>query len=178
MNHIISSNAKIYFKEYGKGETLLVLRGGPGVDHKYMYMLGLKNLSKHYRVIFVDQRGNGKSKITDYDTLNFDCFTSDLENLRKHLKINKWTIVGHSFGGFVALEYAIRYTEHLSKLVLIDTGFDAKQVRKNAPENLLKFGYFKKSAVWASRFFNGNLSLFQAPFAFLRFAKGYFYRFD
>ena len=172
----MSNGTKIYYTEFGKGSPILVLHGGPGVDHKYM--LGLKPLSKYYRLIFVDQRGNGKSKINNYKTLQFKYLTSDLNNIRKQLKIDKWTIIGHSFGGFVALEYALRYGQYISQLVLIDTGFNAVQVQKEAPKNLSKWGYPENVSKWADKFFNGNIHLFQIPYAFLKFGKAYFYKYD
>ena len=107
MPFVVSNNAKIYYIEFGSGSPILILHGGPGLDHKYM--LGLKRLSKYYRLIFIDQRGNGKSKISNYDTLRFEYLTSDIENVRKYLKIDRWIVVGHSFGGFVALEYALSF---------------------------------------------------------------------
>lgn len=176
MPYIKSNDTKIYYKEFGTGNPILVLHGGPGVDHKYM--LNLRELAKYYRLIFVDQRGNGKSKITNYNTLKFKYFTSDLENIREHLKIDKWIVVGHSFGGFVALEYVLRYAQRVSQLVLIDTGFNAIQVQKEAPKILLKWNYSEEVSTWAYKFFNGNIYLFQIPYAFLKFGKSYFYRFN
>jgi len=176
MPFINSNETKLYYKEFGTGNPILVLHGGPGVDHKYM--LNLKALAKYYRLIFVDQRGNGKSKITNYNTLTFKYFTSDLDNIREYLKIDKWIVIGHSFGGFVALEYVLRYAQCVSQLVLIDTGFNAIQVQEEAPKILLKWDYPEKVSKWAHKFFNGNISLFQIPYVFLKFGKAYFYRYN
>jgi proline iminopeptidase len=52
MPFINSNETKLYYKEFGTGNPILVLHGGPGVDHKYM--LNLKALAKYYRLIFVD----------------------------------------------------------------------------------------------------------------------------
>jgi pimeloyl-ACP methyl ester carboxylesterase len=43
-----------------------------------------------------------------------------LENIREHLKIDKWIVIGHSFGGFVALEYVLRYAQCVSQLCIIE----------------------------------------------------------
>lgn len=176
MPFVRSNNTELYYTEYGSGKPIIVLHGGPGVDHKYM--LNLKSLSKKYRLIFIDQRGNGKSKITNYNTLRFDYFTSDVDNIRKHLSINKCAIIGHSFGGFVALEYAIHYNQFVTKLLLIDTGFNAAQVQEESPKILRNWGYSESVSNWAYKFFNGKLNLFQIPYAFLRFGKAYCYKYN
>ena len=174
MPFIHSESAKIYFFVAGSGKPLLILHGGPGVDH--IYMLTLKSLSRYYRLIYIDQRGSGKSTIKSYDTLKLENFVLDLENLRQRLGINKWIILGHSFGGFVALEYAIHHQEHVSHLILIDTGFNSSQVQEKAPETLIEWGYSKSSSAWASRFFNGEVKSLKIPYAFLKFGRAYFYR--
>ena len=176
MPKIISENIDLYYNEIGSGTPVLMLHGGPGVDHKYMR--NLKALSEKYRLIFVDQRGNGNSKIKDYDTLQFKFFTSDLENLRRYLNIEKWIIIGHSFGGFVALEYALRYSAAISNLILLDTGFNAKQVQVESIKNLIEWGYSKSTVKWAKKFFNGDLNICQIPYAFLKFGSAYSYKFD
>ena len=176
MPFIISNDTKIYYKEFGTGIPILVLHGGPGVDHKYM--LSLKPLSKQYRLIFIDQRGSGKSKINDYDTLQFKYFTADIDNIRKHFKIDQLIVIGHSFGGFVALEYAIRFGQYISHLILIDTGFNASQVQMISPKILSEWNYPDNVSKWADRFFNGNIYIFQIPYAFSKIGRAYFYNFD
>ena len=176
MPYLDLNDERIFYTEFGSGSPILVLHGGPGVDHKYM--LSLKPLSKKYRLIFIDQRGNGKSKIKNYDTLKFKYFTSDIDNIRIHLNIDKWTLIGHSFGGFVALEYAIRYSQFVSQVVLIDTGFNADQVQIEAPKILSDWGYSDDISKWARKFFNGDLSLFLILYAFLKFVKAYSYKYN
>jgi proline iminopeptidase len=174
MPYMKIKNSNIFYKTYGRGQPLLIMHGGPGADH--LYMLSLKELSKQYRLIFVDHRGNGKSKISDYATLNFEYFTADIENLRKHLSINKWAVLGHSFGGMVAQEYALRYSDKLTHLILVDTGCNARIVQEDAPQVLKNWGYSESSVNWADRFFNGELSTYQIPYALLRFGKAYYYK--
>ena len=167
-------NSNIYYKIYGQGYPLLIIHGGPGADHKYM--LSLKKLSEHYRLIYIDLRGNGKSKISNYNTLNFKYFTSDIENLRNHLSINKWAVLGHSFGGMVAQEYGVRYPNNLTHLILIDTGCNSRIVQEDATQILKNWGYDKNSVIWANRYFNGKLAPYQIPYALIKFGKAYYYK--
>ena len=174
MPYITVEDSNIYYKIYGQGYTLLIIHGGPGVDHKYM--LSLKKLSENYRLIFIDLRGNGRSKISNYNKLNFDYFTSDIENLRNHLSINKWAVLGHSFGGMVAQEYGVRYPHNLTHLILIDTGCNSRIVQEDAPHILRNWGYDKNRVIWANRFFNGKLTTYQIPYALFKFGKAYYYK--
>jgi len=153
---------------------LLILHGGPGINYKYM--LSLKKLSKHCKLIYSDFRGGGKSTISDYDTLSFEYFTSDIENLRNYLSINKWVVLGHSFGGMVAQEYGVRYPHSLTHLILIDTGCNSRIVQEDAPHVLKDWGYDKNSVIWANRFFNGKLAPYQIPYALFKFGKAYYHK--
>ena len=67
-------------------------------------------------------------------------------------------MLGHSFGGKVALEYALRYPDSLSHLVLLDTGGDSRWAQENAPELLARRGYSPKTVKLARRFFNGQIA--------------------
>ena len=73
--------------------------------------------------------------------MTWENLTADADALRQALGFEKWAVLGHSFGGQVALEYALRYPESLSHLLLIDTGGDSRWAQENAPEVLAKRGY-------------------------------------
>jgi proline iminopeptidase len=75
--------------------------------------------------------------------------TADAEALRQALGFKQWAVLGHSFGGMVALEYALRYPDSLSHLLLMDTCGDARWVQQNAAEVLAKRGYGKKAGILA-----------------------------
>ena len=164
---------RIHYLTLGHGAPVLMLHGGPGMN--YRSMLPLKNLAKDFQLVFLDQRGSGRSALPDLSTLTFDHCVSDLECLREILGIDRWTVVGHSFGGFVGLEYAIRFPKRVTRLVLIDTGYRARQVQEMAPQRLLTMGYSERVATAAHRFFNGRVPYWQTFFVFLRFSPSYFY---
>jgi len=98
---------EIHYKVYGKGKPLLVINGGPGFPSYYFQDLA-KELSENRKIIIFDQRGTGDSNVKNYDsgTINLTKMVRDIEALREHLKINKWDVMGHSFGGVLSMLYA------------------------------------------------------------------------
>jgi proline iminopeptidase len=158
----------------GQGYPLVLMHGGPGLDHTSL--LALQPLAEQFTLIFYDQRCNGRSAETEVSSMTFDNLTADADALRQSLGFEKWAVLGHSFGGNVALEYALRYPQNLSHLILMNTGGDQWWVNQNAPQLLAKRGYRAGTVQAASRFFNGQFT----PDEFLRismkFMSAYFYR--
>ncbi|MDO5655815.1 MAG: alpha/beta hydrolase [Flavobacteriaceae bacterium] len=109
----------VHFYEKGSGQPVLYIPGGPGQSSGYMQQMAEPITG--YRNIFVDFRGVGKSidKAPDPSWVSLNQVLTDLEAVRKKLKIQKWTVVGHSFGGQVAQYYAIKKPEVLNKIILI-----------------------------------------------------------
>ena len=110
---------KLFYRIWGEGKPLLFLNGGPGFSSDG-YEMYAKELSKNRQVILFDQRGTGQSKLSaskiDYITINQ--MIKDIEKLRAHLKIEKWDVMGHSFGGKYAMHYISKYGEAVNKLIL------------------------------------------------------------
>ena len=101
-------------------ETIFTIHGGRGAgDHKSDFN-AYKVLADRYRVISYDQRGHGKSSLTPPFT--FAQLADDLETLRRHFcGERKCIVIGGSFGGMIALTYALRHPNSLSHLVLRGT---------------------------------------------------------
>lgn len=114
---------KLYYQSFGSGTPIIVLHGGPGLDQTYLLPQMLA-LAKDHEVIFYDQRGSGKSLDTSVTPtlINTMQFVKDLDALRVHLGLNKVILLGHSWGGFLAMNYAIKYPDHVSALILMNTG--------------------------------------------------------
>jgi proline iminopeptidase len=93
----------------------------------------------------------------DVSTMTWDNLTSDADALRAELGFERWSVLGHSFGGHVALEYALRYPERLSQLVLLDTGGDSWWSLVNAGDHLARHGFSPEIADLARRFLNGRI---------------------
>ncbi len=146
--------ASLFVKVVGRGYPILFMHGGPGLDH--VSLLPLRPLADEFTLIFYDHRCNGRSDGAPVSTMTWDNLTADAEALRKEFGFDRWAVLGHSFGGMVALEYALRYPERLSHLLLLDTGADAHWSQQNAPEILAKRGYSPAAVQACRRFFNGQ----------------------
>ncbi|MFH7011876.1 alpha/beta fold hydrolase [Flavobacterium sp. FlaQc-52] len=128
-----------YYKTFGKGEPLLIINGGPGMNSNGFEAMA-KTLSENQETIIYDQRGTGKSKLVKLDatTISMRLMADDIESLRKQLKIKKWNILGHSFGGMLASYYATIYPNSIDKLILSSSGGVDLTLLKSA--NLIEAG--------------------------------------
>jgi len=112
---------RIYHNAIGRGEPLLLLHGGPGLFHDY-FLPHLTPLAKAHRLVFFDQRGGGRSVQTlRPEDLTIAEFTADIERLRDHLGLGRIHLLGHSWGGLLALNYAIKYPQALGSIILVDS---------------------------------------------------------
>ncbi len=124
-----SQGATLYYEIRGAkiGTPLLVINGGPGIDHTYMHSTlhpssALDELAKDRPVIFYDQRGVGKSPaLTAGQSCTVADQVADLEALRAYLGYERINILGHSFGGYLAMAYAARYPERIERLIICDS---------------------------------------------------------
>jgi proline iminopeptidase len=130
---VLNDNISLYYFTEGQGKAILIVHGGPGYPTEESWK-GLEGLEKDYEFYYYHQRGCGKS------TRPFDKFSSknfyknmksldenlglpaqiaDIEQIRRKLKQEKITLIGHSFGGFLASLYAIEFPEHVESLILV-----------------------------------------------------------
>jgi len=120
----IETNAGVlHYKKIGSGEPLLIINGGPGLDCEGFTPLA-ELLSDKYMTILFDQRGTGESKLKQIDstTVTMDLMVRDIETIRKHLKIDTWIVLGHSFGGWMSEYYATKYPESIKGMILSSSG--------------------------------------------------------
>lgn len=119
MAHVEVDGARLWVETVGRGPTALVLHGGLGVDHQ-MYR-GLDPLADELRLVYYDHRGNGRST-GDVGTATMEQWADDAVALADTVASGEPVLlVGHSFGGFIAQEAAIRRGERLSGVVLVTT---------------------------------------------------------
>jgi len=97
-----------------------VLHGGPGGDHTG-YKPSLTPLSEHMQLVYIDNRGSGHSDPGPQESYTLENNVADLDALRRHLGLEKVVLHGHSYGGMVAQEYALRYPDHVAGLLLLTT---------------------------------------------------------
>ena len=100
--------------------TLLLLLGGPGLDHA-TYKLGMHLMRAVAQVVMYDYRGQGRSDRRTPDERNLDTWADDVVRLCGALEIEKPIVLGNSFGGFVAQRYLGRHPERPRKVVLSST---------------------------------------------------------
>jgi proline iminopeptidase len=163
----------LFVKVLGNGYPLLLMHGGPGLDHTSL--LPLQGLADSFTLIFYDHRCNGRSQGADGSSMTWENLTADAEALRQMLGFHRWAVLGHSFGGMVALEYALRYPQSLSHLILMDTGADIRWVQDQAPEILARRGYSADAVQAARRFFHGQIAPKEFFGVAMKYARAYYH---
>jgi proline iminopeptidase len=115
----------LFYKVVGpmSGDHVLVLSGGPGEDIHSMQGVA-DELGKKYRCIMWEQRGTGRSKLPRYDssTINLNVYMEDIEALRKQLHIEKFIVVGNSWGMILGLAYAGTHSDAVRAVVTLGSG--------------------------------------------------------
>ena len=114
--HVKLKDADLYYETYGSGIPLLLLHGDSQSIKAFTYQI--PELSKHYKVIAVDTRGQGRSKDFTTGALNYNMFANDMKQLLDSLHIKKVNILGWSDGGITGLLMAIKYPEYVNKLAV------------------------------------------------------------
>jgi proline iminopeptidase len=165
-------DVSLFVKVVGRGDPLLLMHGGPGADHTTM--LPFRRLADRFTLVFYDHRCNGRSTGAP-SSMTWENLTADADALRQRLGFERWAVLGHSFGGHVALEYALRYPDSLSHLVLLDTGGDSHWSRQHALELLAERGYSPEKVELVRRWFNGELAPREWWPIFLRISSAYSY---
>lgn len=119
MPHQTVNGIKIYYEEQGKGEPLILINGlAFPMD---LWFAQIRELSKDFRVIALDNRGIGRSDKPD-EEYSIGLMASDAVGLLKALGIAKAHVAGLSMGGFISQEIALSYPEVVNRLVLVATG--------------------------------------------------------
>ena len=114
-------DAELYVREIGQGTPVIVLHGGPDFDHTYL-LPELDVLSDRCRLIYYDQRGRGRSAPeTRPADVSIASEVRDLDDLRRYLRLDTVALLGHSWGGLLALEYLTRHPQHVSHLILLNS---------------------------------------------------------
>ena len=127
----VLNGVKLWYKVAGRGQTgqapVLFLHGGPGYNsYSFEKTIGLQ-LEDHVKMVYVDERGSGRSERPADHDYTMSTLVADVEALREKLGVPQLTLMGHSFGGTIALEYAAHHPEHVQKLILLDAAADMPQ---------------------------------------------------
>ena len=160
-------NTEIYFDIEGCGLVVeeegirekpiaFIIHGGPGVDHT-SYKPSFSPLSHHLQLVYFDHRGQGRSARGEKETYTLENNVEDMEALRQYLGLEKIVLIGSSYGGMVALSYAVRYPQNVSHLIVIATAATSRFI-KRAQEILEQRGNKEQKAIavklWSGKFEN------------------------
>jgi proline iminopeptidase len=111
---------RLAYKRTGTGRTLVCHGGGPGFSS--LYLGGLGGLDGRLELILLDPRGTGGSdRPADPRAYAIDDYVDDVEELRRHLGLERIDLLGHSHGGIVAIAYAARHPKRVERLILAST---------------------------------------------------------
>lgn len=116
----IGAGRQVWVKQVGHGPVpVLLLHGGPGMSHFYFECFEEFLPADKYRFWYYDQLGCGFSDRPDDVSLwTVDRYREEVESVRKALGLSNFVLFGHSWGGMLAMEYALKYQQHLSALVI------------------------------------------------------------
>jgi proline iminopeptidase len=117
---------KVVAYSFGKGpNTVLCLNGGPGLSCDYLREAHSCLIDQGYRVVAFDQLGTGSSdRPTDTALWNITRYVAEVETVRQALNLGKVHLLGHSWGGWLSIEYAVTHPGNLRTLILEDTNAD------------------------------------------------------
>jgi proline iminopeptidase len=111
----------LFCRDVGVGQPILVLHGGPEFDHTYL-LPELDRLAESFRLVYYDQRGRGRSVSgVRPDQVDLRSEIDDVDRVRTRFGLKSVALLGHSWGGVLAMEYAIRHPDRVSQLILLDT---------------------------------------------------------
>lgn len=113
-------SVRLYYRLLGEGkDTLIIIHGGP---YNSGYLVpDLTPLAAHHTLLFYDQRAAGYSSgVTDTTKLTITNYVDDIETIRKHFRIKKLNLLGHSTGGLIAGYYAAEYPEKVKSAIIVN----------------------------------------------------------
>lgn len=167
-------DVSMFVRVVGHGYPLVLMHGGPGADHSTM--LPFRRCADRFTLVSYDHRGNGRSMGAPVTSMTWENLTADADALRQQLGFERWAVLGHSFGGHVALEYALRYPDRLSHLMLLDTGGDSHWARQHAAEVVASRGGSPEKVELVRRWFTGEFTPEEYFRIFMRIGDAYCYQ--
>ncbi len=115
-------NARLKYVTVGRGPPLIVVPGGPGFPHTYLLDPLTELFAEQRQLTFYDPRGSGSSSGHEFAAgLTMRTFIEDLDAIRLTIEAERIDLMGHSFGGLLALYYALRHPDATRSLILVDS---------------------------------------------------------
>lgn len=135
--HVDIGDTRLYIVERGNGYPLLVFHGGPGVDH-HSYADYLDALADEYRLVLVDLRSNGNSDRAPEETWTLRQMAADVTSLARALGLERYAVLGHSYGAFVVLQHAVDYPGDAAQTI-VSSGVPSAHFLEQIDQNLAAF---------------------------------------
>ena len=132
--YVTIEDTRLFIAERGRGYPVLVLHGGPGLDH-HMFGDYLDSLADQYRLIFVDQRSQGRSDRRPESTWTLEQMTRDVTSLARAMGLDRYAVYGHSFGAFVALQHAVDFPGHAAETI-VSSGIPSARFLQHVEDSL------------------------------------------
>ena len=132
----VRDGVRLHYRTEGSGTPAIILSGGPGFEVDYMVPVAAF-LPGSFQRVFFEQRGTGRSalKVTP-ETMTLRNVVEDLEALRLHLKQERLFLVGHSWGGMLAMAYAAAHPDRIDRMILIGPGGPTLEFTQWFPDNI------------------------------------------
>src|SRR6185503_7617874 len=135
--HVNIGDTRLHIVERGQGYPLILLHGGPGLDH-HMFGDYLDALCDSFRLILVDQRAQGLSDRCDASTWTLGQMAKDVVSLAYAMGLNNYAVLGHSYGAFVALQNAVDFPGAASQTI-VSSGLPSAKYLASVWNNLENF---------------------------------------
>lgn len=115
-----SDGVKLYVNVRGSGPACLYLHGGPGSGSYWLEKYYGSSLEQHFQMIYLDQRGVGRSTSPKDSNFSMERMIRDFEEVRESLGIKHWLTLGHSFGGILQMGYVTNKPGSIDGLIFIN----------------------------------------------------------
>ncbi len=171
---LVSINGtELFVKRMGQGEPIVIVHGGPVLEHGYL-LPHLEPLAESYELVFFDQRLSGRSAgEVDSSSVRVDTLVNDIEALRQSLGLGPIHLLGHSWGGLLAMRYAVGYPDHLTSMILVSSMSasselwqqeEAQLAERRTEEDLAEFEAIRATEAFNNGEPNAIASILRASF--------------
>lgn len=152
----VSDGTELYVTVRGEGIPCLYIHGGPGVGSYWMEQLYGDVLEKHFKMIYLDQRGSGRSASAANGDYSPERMAQDFDEVRQHLGIDTWITFSHSFGGLLQMEHAKQYPATIRAMMMVAVTLNlnesAEEMIDFAVQELNINGEAKKASIDKSKY--------------------------
>jgi len=135
--HVNIGDTRLFVVERGEGYPLILLHGGPGLDH-HEFADYLDPLCDQFRLILVDMRAQGRSDMCPEETWTLEQMAKDVVSLANTLELDKYAVLGHSYGAFVALQNAVDFPGAAAQTI-VSGGVPSSRFLNVVEKNLAEF---------------------------------------